>query len=120
MNKSESAYERFIRIVMYAAFVAAFGWGVLATALSLRDTGQISLGVALSAVGVYFAIGVFYSMERMHRRTDRSVNEKFDEVLHELKKRECKCQAQCCADADAEEAVGKSWLVDLLCGGARR
>lgn len=114
MNKRESAYERFIRIVMYAAFVAAFGWGVLATVLSLRDTGQISFGVALSAVGVYFAIGVFYSMERTHRRTERSMNARFEELLKDLRKRECRCQAGRCEEVDAQEPEGMSWLDALL------
>lgn len=114
MTKSQRAYERFIGIAMYAAFIGAFVWGVMVVVVSYRDTDGISFGDALSAVGVYLALGVFYSADRMRRSTDRSMNARFDEVLNEVKKRECKCQSDCRGEADAEEAMGRSWLAGLI------
>lgn len=114
MNKPEGAYEWFTVIVVFVAFTSAIGWGIYATILSLGDPGQISFGSAVSLVGVYFAFGVYYSVELMSRRTDRSVDARFDEVLHELKKRECRCQTDRQNEADAEESEGRSWLSALL------
>ena len=114
MNRNQGAYEWFTVIVVFVAFASAIGWGIYAMIQSLREPGPISFGSAVSLVGVYFAFGVHYSVDYMRRRTDRAMNARFDEVLDELKKRECKCQADCCDGADAKESEGRSWFGGLL------
>ena len=93
MSRSDRAYEWFIGFIMYFAFGVAFAWGVLFFATSIRDTGPVSFGDTLTAAGVYLALGFFYYTERMRRRMDRSTDARFNEVLDEIKKLRCGCQA---------------------------
>ena len=91
MSRSDRAYEWFIGFVMYFAFVVAFAWGVLVFATSFRDSGPVSFADALTGAGVYLALGFFYYAERMRRRTERSMDARFNEVLDEVKKNRCTC-----------------------------
>ena len=114
MNRNQGAYEWVIGIFTLLAFTLATGWSIIAAVLWVRDSGPVSFGSAISLVGVCFAFGVYYSVELLRRRTDRALDARFDEVLAELKKRECRCLADRCKGADVQESEGRSWLGALM------
>ena len=102
MSRSDRAYEWFIGFVMYFAFVVAFAWGVLFVATSFRDSGPVSFADALTAAGVYLALGFFYYTERMRRRVDRSTNARFGEVLDEIKRVRCACRSDAAGGCEGQ------------------
>ena len=89
--------------------------------LGMITTPDWATATTLSGItGFWFALGFFFEAELSRERAEAQVECRLIQILDEVKKRECACEAQRRDEADAQESDEKSWLVDLLCPGARR
>ena len=113
------------QIFMYACFVLAIVSSSVAPIAFYVD-GVDSLhswsiaGVGLAASSVWSALGISLNQDRKRKDADESIKDQLDNILVEVRKRECKCQAECRSEVVTQEDRGRSWLFGLLCSSALR
>lgn len=93
MSIREKASKGIGNILMYGSFLIAFVVAVVAVRLAIVDLTSEFLGVALSTMGVWIALWLFFSTEHKRQKKDEEVSNGIRVILDHLKKCECSCQA---------------------------
>lgn len=125
MSKKNKGRNTIEECFMYACFWLAVV-AASAAAIALYVDGVASLqswsiaGVGLAASGVWASLGIFLYQDRKRKENDELIKSELKKIRKAQKKCECKCQADCCGEADAPERQRRSWLLGLFFGGARR
>ena len=98
MSIREKASKRIGRGLMYAFFGLAFISASVAALTvvgegGLSDRGLSVVGIGLGATGVWVALGFFMYAELTRNELEECIKKQLCEILGELKKCECSCQA---------------------------
>ena len=125
MSKHVNGRDLIEKVFMWVFFAFAFVAASVAALVLIGDrvitTTDLSMaGVALGTTGVWIALGFFLYEDRKRKENDEIVISKLKKIRKTQKKYECRCQADCCGEADAQEPKGRSRLLGTLCSGARR